>query len=53
MRIYNSSPAQLDRLVDDPRKTLVKAGRGVQENTRQYRKAKETNIYGPVFLTDI
>ena len=31
----------------------VKAGRGVQENTRQYRRAKEANVICLVFLTNI
>ena len=50
---FNSSLAQLDRLVDDPPKTEVKAGREVQENTRQYREAKEVNVICLVFLTSI
>ena len=35
------------RPVDDPSKTQVKVGRGVQENTRQYREAKESNVIFP------
>ena len=41
------------RLVDDPPKTEIKAGRGVQENTWQYREAKEANVICLVFLTNI
>ena len=41
------------RSVPDPPKTEVKAGRGVQENTRQYREAKEANVIRQVFLTNI
>ena len=50
---FNSSLAHLDRPVDDPPKTKVKAGRGVQENTRQYREAKEANVLCLVFSTNI
>ena len=39
--------------VPDPPKTEIKAGRGVQENTRQYREAKEANIFYLAFLTNI
>ena len=52
-RKFDNSLDQLDKLVDDPPKTEVKVGRGVQENTRQYRKAKETNVICLVFLTNI
>ena len=50
---FNSSFVELDRPVNDPTKTQVKAGRGVQENTRQYREAKEANVICLAFLTDI
>ena len=50
---FNSSLAQLDRPVDDPLKTQVKVGRGVQENTSQYREAKEANVICLVSLTNI
>ena len=39
--------------VPDPPKTEIKAGRAVQENTRQYREAKEANVICLVFLTNI
>ena len=39
--------------VPDPPKTQVKAGRGVQENTRQCHKPKEANVICLVFLTNI
>ena len=41
--------SKLDKPVDDPPKSEVKVGRGVQENTRQYREAKETNVICLVF----
>ena len=50
---FNSPLVQLGNLVNDPPKTVVKAGRGVQENTRQYREAKEANVVCLVFLTNI
>ena len=34
-------------------KTEFKAGRGVQENTRQYRETKEANVIFLVLLTNI
>ena len=37
----------------DPPKTEFKAGRGVQENTRQYREAEEANVIFLVLLTNI
>ena len=37
----------------DPPKTEFKAGRGVQENTRQYRETKEANVIFLVLLTNI
>ena len=37
----------------DPPKTEVKAGRGVPENTRQYREDKEANVIFLVLLTNI
>ena len=46
---FNSSLAQLDRPVDDPRKSQVKAGRGVLENTSQYHEAKEANVIASCF----
>ena len=42
-----------DRSGPDPTKTKVKAERGVQENTRQYREPKEVNVIYLVFLTNI
>ena len=51
--VFNSSLAQLKRPVLDPPKTQVRAGRGVKENTCQYREAKEANVICLVFLTDI
>ena len=44
---------RLDWSVLDPPKTQVKAGCGVQENTRQYREAREGNLNCPTFLTNI
>ena len=41
------------RSFPDPHKTEVKAGRGVQENTRQYLEAKEATVICLVFLTNI
>ena len=41
---FNSSLVQLGKLVNDPPKTVVKAGRGARENTRQYREAKDANV---------
>ena len=43
----------MDRPVDDPPKTQLKAGRGLQENTGKYREAEEENIVCLVFLTNI
>ena len=42
---FNSSLAQLDRPVDDPPKTQVKIGRGVQENTRQVPQGQGVKRY--------
>ena len=42
--VFNSSVAQLKRSVLDPPKTQVKTGRVMQENTRQYREDKESNV---------
>ena len=39
--------------VPDPPKAEIKAGRGVQENTGQYREVKEANVICLVFLTNI
>ena len=47
---FNSSPAQVDRSVSDPPKNQVNAGRGVQENTRQYREVREANVICVVFF---
>ena len=52
-RKFSASFAQLDKPVDDPPKTEAKVGRGVQENTRQYREAKETNVICLLFLINI
>ena len=41
---FNSSLAQLARSVPDPPKTQVKAGNAVEENSTQYREAKEANV---------
>ena len=46
-------PVNCNWSVPDPPKTQVKDGRGVQENTKQYRETMEANIIYPVFLTDI
>ena len=53
IEVFNSSLAQLKRPVLDPPKTQVRAGRGVKENTWQYREAREANVICLVFLTDI
>ena len=45
--------SSLALLVNDPSKTQVKDGRGVQENVRQYREAKEANVCCLVFLSNI
>ena len=44
---------RLERSIPDPSKTRVKARRGVQENTRQYREVKEANVIYLVLLSNI
>ena len=51
---FNSSLAQLDRPVDDPPKTQVKVGRGVQENTRAgTARPRSQTLFFPSVSTNI